>query len=236
MGRGARPRAHCAMTLPCDISPGPQPPSPTSPGRGRGEGNEAQVCQPPPGHPGRKLPLSPGEACAFSMHLCWGVGEEACGVCRVRMLREMEETRGRSQPGPARGCWCSGGAGACPGSAAPPGRGAAGRQTVLVVPSPLPSEVTPSLSHSPPSLRGKPPLGGQSTYRSPTLGPPALLLKLLARGTHQNHSTQTSGPPSLSQACQGRSLSHWGALCLVHCVCPKRLPLTGLGSGRCPWW
>lgn len=81
----------------------------------------------------------------------------------------------------------------------------AGGQPVLVVPSPLPSEVTPSLSHSPPSLRGEPPLGGQSTYRSPTLGPPALLLKLLARGTHQNHSTQTSGPPSLSQACQGRS-------------------------------
>lgn len=150
------------------------------------------------------------------------------------------ERDGRDQgPQPARsrsGVLVLGGAGACPGSAAPPGRGAAGRQTVLVVPSPLPSEVTPSLSHSPPSLRGKPPLGGQSTYRSPTLGPPALLLKLLARGTHQNHSTQTSGPPSLSQACQGRSLSHWGALCLVHCVCPKRLPLTGLGSGRCPWW
>lgn len=130
-----------------------------------------------------------------------------------------------------------GGAGARPASAAPSGRGSAGRQTVLVVPSPLTSEVTPSLSRSPPSLRGEPPLGGQSTFRSPTWGPLALLLKLLGGGAHQNHSTQTSGPPSLGQACQGRrSLSHWGALCLTHHGCPKRLPLTGLGSGRCPWW
>lgn len=53
---------------------------------------------------------------------------------------------------------------------------------MLVVPSPLPSEVTPSLSQSPPSLRGEPLLGGQSTYGSPTQGPPALLLKLLGGG------------------------------------------------------
>lgn len=118
----------------------------------------------------------PGEACAFSMHLCRGVGEEACGVCRV--LGEMEETRGCSQPGPGRGCWCS-----APASAIPSGRGAAGTQIVLVVPSPLPSEVTPSLSQSPPSLRGEPLLGGQSTYGSPTQGPPALLLKLLGGGS-----------------------------------------------------
>ena len=75
-----------------------------------------------------------------------------------------------------------GGAGARPASAAPSGRGSAGRQTVLVVPSTLTSEVTPSLSRSPPSLRGEPPLGGQSTFRSPTWGPLALLLKLLGGG------------------------------------------------------
>lgn len=198
MPSGACPGAHCAVTLPCDVSLVLSRPAP--PGREM----RHRCVGFRPSHPGRKPPLSYLEKLVLSPCTFAGEWGRKRAVCAGSWERWKRQGAAASQVG--RGCWCS-----APASAIPSGRGAAGTQIVLVVPSPLPSEVTPSLSQSPPSLRGEPLLGGQSTYGSPTQGPPALLLKLLGGGAHQNHSTQTSGPPVLSQACRGRrSLSHWG--------------------------